>query len=187
MNGSPTFDAFISYSRADQLFANRLKTALESYKAPKGLGLPERHLKIFRDQSDFTGVDYFTSIGKHLAESRSLILVCSPNARRSQYVDDEIRRFVQSRADGRVIPVLCAGIPNNENGPRGCGCIQSGRRIRSSPDGSRVATLASSGSVRLFNLERFTPVSELVTLAAQRVKRDWTPGERERFLHQKPE
>jgi hypothetical protein len=99
MKGSPAFDAFISYSRADQLFANRLKTALESYKAPKGLGLPERHLKIFRDQSDFTGVDYFTSIGKHLAESRSLIPVCSPNARRSQYVDDEIRRFVQSRAD----------------------------------------------------------------------------------------
>ena len=111
-----SFDAFISYSRADQVFANRLKTALESYKAPKGLGLADRHLKIFRDQSDFTGVDYFASIGKHLAESRSLILLCSPSARRSQYVGDEIRRFVQSRADGRVIPVLCAGAPNNENG-----------------------------------------------------------------------
>jgi WD40 repeat protein len=112
-----TFDAFISYSRADQVFANHLKTALESYKAPKDLGLPGRHLKIFRDQSDFTGVDYFASIGKHLGQSRSLILVCSPNARRSEYVNDEIRRFVQSRADGRVIPVLCAGMPNNENGP----------------------------------------------------------------------
>jgi WD40 repeat protein len=53
-----------------------------------------------------------------------------------------------------------------------------------SPDGSRVATLTSEGRIRLFNLERFMPVSELVALAQQRVKRDWTPGERERFLHE---
>jgi hypothetical protein len=50
-----------------------------------------------------------------------------------------------------------------------------------------VATFTTSGRVQLFNLERFAPVSELVTLASQRVKRDWTPGERERFLHEKPD
>ena len=52
------------------------------------------------------------------------------------------------------------------------------------PMGARI--LASSGRVRLFNLERFIPVSELVALAQQRVKRDWTPGERKRFLHETP-
>src|SRR4029453_8517212 len=110
----PAYDAFISYSRVDRTFANNLKKALESYRAPKDLGLPQRYLKIFRDESDFTGTDYFASIQKHLSQSRNLILVCSPNARRSQYVNDEIRRFVEARGKGCIVPVLCAGIPNNE-------------------------------------------------------------------------
>jgi WD40 repeat protein len=56
-----------------------------------------------------------------------------------------------------------------------------------SPDGTRVATLSSEGTVRLFNWERFAPVEQLVALAARRVKRDWTPGERARYFHEKPQ
>ena len=77
------YDAFVSYSRVDRVFASNLTRTLESYRAPKDLALPQRYLKIFRDQADFTGVEYFTSVKSHLASSNSLIVVCSPNARRA--------------------------------------------------------------------------------------------------------
>jgi hypothetical protein len=47
--------------------------------------------------------------------------------------------------------------------------------------------LSSEGTVRVFNWQRFAPVEQLVILAARRVKRDWTPGERERYFHEKPQ
>ena len=34
--------------------------------------------------------------------------------RTSEYVNDEIRRFVELRGVDNVIPILLAGIPNNE-------------------------------------------------------------------------
>jgi hypothetical protein len=45
------YDAFISYSRADKLFAIELENALERYKPPKELTIAGRHLNIFRDGS----------------------------------------------------------------------------------------------------------------------------------------
>ena len=45
------YDAFVSYSRIDKAFAAALTRTLESYKAPKDLALPQRNLKIFRDEA----------------------------------------------------------------------------------------------------------------------------------------
>jgi WD40 repeat protein len=100
-------------------------------------------------------------------------------------------RTVAFSADGRLI--LTAG-----SGDRGARLWDSstGARISElgteflegavfSPDSSRVATLSTEGMVRFFNWERFAPVEQLVALAAQRVKRPWTPGERQRFFHER--
>lgn len=110
-------DAFISYSRKDRTFAQRLEKALKAWTPPRELGLPARHLDVFRDESDFTGTDYYTAIEQHLQRSRKLIVLCSPAARASPYVDDEIRRFVRLHGAGAIIPLLVAGVPNNEAGP----------------------------------------------------------------------
>ncbi len=61
---NPTFlnDAFISYSRKDREFAAKLEKALNNYKPPKGLNLPRRNLVVFRDEEDFTGVEYHASL-----------------------------------------------------------------------------------------------------------------------------
>jgi WD40 repeat protein len=107
-------DAFISYSRKDIDFARILEKTLEAYSPPKELGLPQKHLDVFRDEGDFTGVDYDKAIQHHLVNSRKLLVVCSPNARTSKYVDDEIRRFSQLRGADHIIPILLSGIPNNE-------------------------------------------------------------------------
>lgn len=110
-------DAFISYSRRDSAIAEDIERRLERYKPPKGLGLPQRHLDIFRDKKDFTGTDYESSLETHLGCSSALIVLCSPDARKSIYVNEEIRKFAREKGSDKVVPVLVSGIPNNESTP----------------------------------------------------------------------
>jgi WD40 repeat protein len=111
------FDAFISYSRKDEDFARVVEKQLEKYVAPEGLGLESRHTRVFRDEEDLTGTDYYNAIEKHLGKSGKLIIICSPYARASQFVNDEISRFVAARGSEGLIPILYRGRPNNECGP----------------------------------------------------------------------
>ena len=76
--------------------------------------VPQRPPRIFRDVSDLTGNEYFSTIDNQLRHSRKLILLCSPTARQSTFVDDEIRRFLEAQGARHIIPVLLDGIPNNE-------------------------------------------------------------------------
>lgn len=121
LNGYPSgkrfYDAFISYSRRDKTFAAMLEKALNAYVPPRGLELPSRHLEAFRDESDLTGVEYHEAIQTHLERASKLIVICSPHARASEYVGEEIRRFVEAKGAANVIPVLLSGRPNNEVSP----------------------------------------------------------------------
>jgi WD40 repeat protein len=74
-------------------------------------------LSVFRDTSDLLGADYYESIERYLRGARKLIVVCSPDARSSPYVNDEIRRFVAARDADHVIPIIVAGLPNNDAKP----------------------------------------------------------------------
>jgi hypothetical protein len=109
-----SYDAFISYSRRDKAFATVLQAALQGYRPPKSLGLSHRHLRVFRDEQDFTGSGYTSSLEKSLNASTKLLVICSPAARQSTFVNDEIRRFVKVRGADHIIPILLSGIPNNE-------------------------------------------------------------------------
>ena len=111
---APAHDAFISYSRRDRAFAALLEKSLKAYRPPNGIGAAQRYLTVFRDESDFTGTEYFAAIDTQLRQSRKLIVLCSPAARGSRFVDDEVRRFIQARSSADVIPLLLAGVPNNE-------------------------------------------------------------------------
>ena len=110
-------DAFISYSRKDKAFAVQLQRALARYTPPRDLGLPHRRLDVFRDEEDFTGGEYYQSLDKHLQDSSKLIVLCSPAARNSEFVNDEIRRFASVRGAQHIVPLLVGGIPNNEARP----------------------------------------------------------------------
>lgn len=113
---SKDFDIFISYNRSDVEFTELLEKSLENYKPPSGLNLPARNLRVFRDEQDMVGVDYFKSIERFLEKSKTLIVICSPAARQSDYVNDEIERFSRLKGYEKIIPVLVAGLPNNETG-----------------------------------------------------------------------
>ena len=59
-NKQQTFvnDAFISYSRKDRKFAARLEKTMEDYKPRKELDVPQSCLSVFRDEENFTVVEF---------------------------------------------------------------------------------------------------------------------------------
>ena len=111
------FDVFISYAREDAAFAHLLAKTLKNYSPPRGLGLPAGRLRVFIDHEDIRGTEYFQTIGDFLSKTNKLLLLCSPHSRRSTFVDDEVKRFIEARGAENVIPVLVSGIPNNEVTP----------------------------------------------------------------------
>ena len=112
MNGQPRteYATFISYAREDESFARYLEEQIEA----RGLSTGQKAVRAFRDTSDLAGNEYHTSLDEHLRKSASMIVVCSPAARQSTYVSDEISRFVKMHGAGRLFPVLRSGLPDNE-------------------------------------------------------------------------
>jgi tetratricopeptide (TPR) repeat protein len=123
VNGpSIEYRAFLSYSHRDKTWGQWLHRALESTRIDKDLvgretrvGPVLRTLRpIFRDREDF-------SAGHSLAEqtiaaleaSKFLIVICSPHAAQSRYVNEEIRRFKMLGSPERILPVIVAGEPGD--------------------------------------------------------------------------
>lgn len=108
------FDAFLSYSRKNADFATELERALEHYRMPRIKGIPKRSFRVFRDADDLVGNEYYAAIEAALGKSTKLIVLCSPDAAKSDYVNDEIGRFLERGEPDNVISILVDGIPNNE-------------------------------------------------------------------------
>ena len=115
----PTYNAFISYSRKDQAIATKLERELQRYRIPKDFrNRPsESRFHIFRDLHDISLGDYGDVISDALKASDYLIILCSPESAKSDYVGDEIRRFAALKGADHIIPVLVAGRPNAEVSP----------------------------------------------------------------------
>ncbi|HVT34005.1 MAG TPA: toll/interleukin-1 receptor domain-containing protein, partial [Nevskiaceae bacterium] len=107
---------FLSYSHADEAAAVRLHRALESYVLPRRLrrahGLPRRLTPIFRDVDELEAASGLnTRLQDALDQSRWLILLCSPAAAASKYVNAEVEYFLQRHGAARVLCVLAGGEP----------------------------------------------------------------------------
>lgn len=98
--GALHHDVFLSYSRADLDVAAKMERDLEAFPLPRGVRkqLGSRHRNVFRDISDMTGNQLESGIEQKLEQSRALVVLCSPAARRSKYVPIELRRFAQLRS-----------------------------------------------------------------------------------------
>ena len=120
--GSPPdgflYDAFISYSRANLDAADKIERDLETFPLPRDIRkrLGRRHLNVFRDVNDLTGNRLDPALEHNLEQSRTLVVLCTPAARRSNYVSMEINRFAQLRDAAQIVPALIAGGPNNDPG-----------------------------------------------------------------------
>ena len=105
-------DAFISYAHEDKPFAVLLERTLRRYTPSRGLPVPKRRLNIFRDETDLVGSEVLSAIAPHLEGSRKLIVICSPKARASKFVNEEIKHFTQVHSAKRdLISVIIAGVP----------------------------------------------------------------------------
>ena len=123
------YDAFLSYSsRADYERARRIEAFLESiHKTPAASGVTVPPLRICRDGSDFRlprsaeeslpqedeeKDPIWKIIRAELAKSRGLLVLCSPESTRSDWVSKEVgwfRKRQEEEKDRIILPVVTGG------------------------------------------------------------------------------
>jgi len=111
------YKAFISYSHRDKKWADWLHKRLETYVFPKHVpSLKTRRLKpIFRDREDLSvSSDLSRNIRKALLQSECLIVICSPYAAQSKWVNKEIREFRHLNPHAEIFPIIVGGEPHAE-------------------------------------------------------------------------
>ncbi|MBT9527401.1 MAG: TIR domain-containing protein [Rhizobacter sp.] len=117
---APKYWAFLSYSHHDKLIAKRLQKQLETYRVPRRLvgretshgPVPARVSPVFRDRDELhAGADLKASVQDALSKSRWLIVVCTPDAARSPWVNREIIEFKKLHGERRVLALIARGEP----------------------------------------------------------------------------
>jgi hypothetical protein len=143
--GDYKYWAFISYSHRDETWAAWLHTALETYRIPRRLAgvessgrLPARLFPVFRDRDDLAGAaDLSTKIQEALRQSRHMIVICSPHAAVSRWVNEEVRAFKALRREDQVLCLIVDGEPNASDQPDNglLECFPPAVRFRVGEDG----------------------------------------------------
>ncbi len=113
------YSAFISYSHRDAAFARRLHRRLETYRLPRRRGRQTnwqggfRRLRpIFLDREEFSAEpDLTEAVRAAILQSSHLIVVCSPAAVVSEWVDIEIRLFRDLHGEHGILAAVFQGEP----------------------------------------------------------------------------
>ena len=110
------YAAFISYRHLpqDQEVAKQVQHAIETFKLPRGInaqGRTDGRLgKCFRDEDELSASHSLPDrILDALAKSSSLVVICSPEARDSVWVNREIAAFIEMHGRERIFTVLAYG------------------------------------------------------------------------------
>lgn len=110
-----TYKAFISYSYKDARAARFWQRLIEEFVIPPSFvgvrtsrgTVPEHLWPVFRDRQNFVpGSLIGEPTLKALDESGALVLLASPNAASSFYVNEEVRYFRAHHPDRPIIPVI---------------------------------------------------------------------------------
>ena len=105
------YRAFLTYAHKDEERARWLRKKLEDFRVPKHLigqnstfgPIPSRLYPIFRDRDELAGAAQLGPlIEQALSDSSHLIILCSPHAVQSRWVNEEIRMF---KAMGKQIKI----------------------------------------------------------------------------------
>ncbi|HYC95632.1 MAG TPA: TIR domain-containing protein, partial [Sphingomicrobium sp.] len=119
---SPQFRymAFLSYSHRDAAVAEWLHEKLEEFHVPSRLvgkltehgPVPKQLAPIFRDRQELAASpDLNEEIEEAIAGSRFLIVLCSPAAAKSKWIDQEIACFKRLHKEDRVLAAIVDGEP----------------------------------------------------------------------------
>jgi hypothetical protein len=118
---SPRYWAFISYSHRDSGWAEWLHQGLEKYPVPKPLigtvtergEVPKRLSPVFRDRDELpSATDLGALLVSALSGSASQIVICSPQAAKSKWVNEEILAFKRLGRENRIFCLVVGGEPN---------------------------------------------------------------------------
>ena len=122
--------AFISYKREDEEWAIWIQHELENYHLPVALNgredLPSKFRPVFRDVDELKAGNLPEQIYDALSDSTYLIVVCSPSAAKSEWVNKEITEFIEiGKAKGvdnvrNIFPFIVAGYPHAKNKEEEC-------------------------------------------------------------------
>ncbi len=114
------YKAFISYSHKDERWGRWLHRRLEAYPIPSNLVgvstkagiIPKRLKPIFRDKEELAAANSLgEKIENALADSENLIIICSPNAAGSQWVNQEVLTFKRNNRDAKIFSLIVDGVP----------------------------------------------------------------------------
>ena len=101
------YDVFISYSRGDGRLAASIQRGLQRIAQP---WYKRAIIRVVRDTTTMpTGPDLRQAVLDYLDDSRNLIVIGSPRAARSTWVNREISHWRGTSRPGRILPVLAAG------------------------------------------------------------------------------
>ena len=120
------YRAFISYSHADEQWATWLHKSLETYRVPKHLvgretefgPVPERFAPVFRDRDELaTATSLGDTLTRALEQSAFQIVICSPKAANSKWVNEEILAYKRLGREHRIFALIVGGEPGSSASP----------------------------------------------------------------------
>jgi len=135
------YRAFLSYSHADTAAAKRVHGRLEGFRIDNDLigrntpmgPIPATLRPIFRDRHEFdAGGSLAELTAAALEGSAALIVLASPHAARSKYVNEELRQFKSHHPERPVIPLIVDGEPGDPKKE----CFPPALRFSVAPDGA---------------------------------------------------
>ena len=123
------YPAFISYSHRDERWARWLHKGIEGYRVPTPLvgrlgrdgPIPRQIFPVFRDRDELaSSTDLPAALRDALAQSSHLIVLCSPAAAQSHWVNEEIMEFKRLGRADRILPLIVDGEPHTATPEREC-------------------------------------------------------------------
>jgi tetratricopeptide (TPR) repeat protein len=120
VNDEFKYKAYISYSHCDERWASWLHRALEAYRVPHklvgtktGVGeVPSRIKPVFRDRDDLSSAsDLGGTVRQALTDAENMIVICSPDAAASHWVNEEIRGFASLGREKQIFCIIVDGEP----------------------------------------------------------------------------
>lgn len=145
--GNNQYKAFISYSHADARWAQWIHRALERYRVPARLlaerGLASNRLHpVFRDRDELSSSSSLSgAIQAALQASENLVVVCSPAAAKSRWVNEEVQVFKAMGRGGRIFCLIVDGDPGSCFPPALADDEPLGADVRPQADGPNNAKL----------------------------------------------
>lgn len=117
--------AFLSFQSSDAKEALRMQHALETYRLPYAVSrkhsIPRKLGQCFCYLTDISlREELMHELEARLAESKYLIILCSPRSAKSTFVNGGIERFIELGRRDRIIPLIVEGIPYSGNPDTEC-------------------------------------------------------------------